>query len=145
MPIIPPRTSGSVAMDDYLEQIFHLIEDLGYARPIDIAKNLEISQASVTNMLKRLDEEGLVKHVKYRGTTLTDKGMTIAKAIIARHDSLTRFLRLFDVNEQTIYKDVEGMEHHVSRHTLAVINALANELSENPALLEKVKKQIIAP
>jgi Mn-dependent DtxR family transcriptional regulator len=129
-------------MDDYLEQIHQLISDVGYARPIDIAKNLEISQASVTNMLKRLNDEGLVKHVKYRGTTLTEKGDTIAKAIIARHESLTRFLRLFEVNEDTIYRDVEGMEHHVSRHTLAVIDAVANELAQNPELLEKVKNKI---
>jgi len=129
-------------MDDYLEQIYHLIEDVGYARPVDIAKNLEISQASVTNMLKRLDEEGLVKHVKYRGTTLTDQGVTIAKAIVKRHATLTRFLRLFEVDESTIYADVEGMEHHVSRHTLEVINALANELSENSELLNKVKSKI---
>jgi len=46
-------TSGSVARDDYLEQISHLIEEKGYARPIDISKRLGISQASVTNMLQR--------------------------------------------------------------------------------------------
>ncbi|HCI91053.1 MAG TPA: transcriptional regulator, partial [Verrucomicrobiales bacterium] len=69
------RTSGSTARDDYLEQILHLIEEKGYARPIDISKKLEISQASVTNMLKRLDAEGLVAHEKYRGTTLTEEGL----------------------------------------------------------------------
>lgn len=129
-------------MDDYLEQIFHLIEDKGYARPIEISQNLGISQASVTNMLKRLDDEGLVKHIKYRGTTLTEKGHTIATEIIRRHETLTRFLRLFEVDEETIYKDVEGMEHHVSKHTLAVIDALANELSSDAGLLTRVKKAI---
>ena len=145
MPTKIPRTSGSVAMDDYLEQIFHLIEEKGYARPIEISQNMGISQASVTNMLKRLDEEGLVKHVKYRGTTLTEEGTTIATEIIRRHKTLTRFLRLFEVNEETIYKDVEGMEHHVSRHTLAVIDALANELANNEELLEKVNSSIDSP
>ena len=53
----PSRTSGSVAMDDYLEQILHLIEEKGYARPVDISQRLGISQASVTNMLQRLDSE----------------------------------------------------------------------------------------
>lgn len=129
-------------MDDYLEQICHLIVDQGYARPIDIAKSMSVSQASVTNMLKRLDEEGLVKHIKYRGTTLTIEGKTIAEAIIKRHEALTKFLRLFDLNEETIYKDVEGMEHHVSVATLEVINGLATELTENKALLEKIKLKI---
>jgi Mn-dependent DtxR family transcriptional regulator len=121
MPAKSRRTSGSTAMDDYLEQILHLIEAKGYARAVDISKNLGISQASVTNMLQRLDAEGLVKHEKYRGTILTEEGHRIAGAIIERHETLTRFLRLFGIDEETIYRDVEGMEHHVSRPTLDVI------------------------
>ena len=132
--------SGSTAMDDYLEQIMHLIEDKGYARAIDISKNLNISQASVTNMLRRLDAEGLVIHEKYRGTTLTDEGKRIAKAIVERHETLTRFLRLFDIDEDTIYRDVEGMEHHVSRPTLNVIGAIADALEKDPKLLQRIRK-----
>ena len=126
-------------MDDYLEQILHLIEAKGYARAIDISRNLGISQASVTNMLRRLDAEGLVKHEKYRGTILTEEGHRIAGAIIERHETLTRFLRLFGLDEETIYRDVEGMEHHVSRPTLEVIRAVADALEADPVLLEKVR------
>lgn len=126
-------------MDDYLEQILHLIESKGYARAVDISKNLGISQASVTNMLQRLDAEGLVNHEKYRGTVLTEEGHRIALAIIERHQTLTRFLRLFGIDEETIYKDVEGMEHHVSRPTLKVIGAIADALEADPALLERMK------
>jgi len=137
----PKRTSGSVAMDDYLEQILHLIDDKGYARAIDISRNLGISQASVTNMLQRLDAEGLVKHEKYRGTVLTDDGTRIARAIIERHETLTRFLRLFGIDEETIYRDVEGMEHHVSRPTLDAIRTIAELLESDPALLDRVRKE----
>ncbi|MEP2774457.1 MAG: transcriptional regulator MntR [Luteolibacter sp.] len=136
------RTSGSVAMDDYLEQILHLIEEKGYARAVDISANLSISQASVTNMLQKLDAEGLVKHVKYRGTTLTDEGMRIAGAIVERHETLTRFLRLFGLEEDTIYRDVEGMEHHVSRPTLEVIRAVADSLEGDEAFLAEVKRRM---
>lgn len=128
-------------MDDYLEQIFHLIEEKGYARAVDISKNLGISQASVTNMLQRLDGEGLVKHEKYRGTVLTEAGHKIAKAIVERHQTLTRFLRLFGLNEETIYRDVEGMEHHVSRETLEVIRSVADVLESDAPLLERINKQ----
>ncbi len=134
------RTSGSTARDDYLEQILHLIEEKGYARPIDISKKLEISQASVTNMLQRLDTEGLVTHVKYRGTTLTEEGLRIARAIIDRHETLTRFLKLFDIDEDTIYRDVEGMEHHVSQATLEAIRSVPDHLQENPDTLSAIKK-----
>ncbi len=141
MSISPNKStgSGSTAMDDYLEQILHLIEEKGYARAIDISKKLEISQASVTNMLLRLDAEGLVVHEKYRGTNLTDEGHRIARAIVERHETLTRFLRLFDIDEDTIYRDVEGMEHHVSRPTLNVIRAMADALEKDPKLLERIR------
>jgi Mn-dependent DtxR family transcriptional regulator len=139
-----PRTSGSVAMDDYLEQILHLIEEKGkgYARPVDISKNLGISQASVTNMLQRLNAEGLVNQERYGGATLTEKGLTIANAIVMRHQILTKFLRLFNLDEATIYKDVEGMEHHISRDTLNVITSLLAELESDPELLGRVKRRI---
>jgi Mn-dependent DtxR family transcriptional regulator len=129
-------------MDDYLEQILHLIEAKGYARAVDISKGLGISQASVTNMLRRLDSEGLVKHEKYRGTVLTEEGQRIARAIIERHETLTRFLRLFQIQENTIYRDVEGMEHHISRPTLAVIRAIADTLEANPQFLEEARRRI---
>ena len=131
-------------MDDYLEQILHLIEEKGYARAVDVSKNLGISQASVTNMLQRLDAEGLVKHEKYRGTVLTEEGRRIAKAIVERHETLTRFLRLFGIDEETIYHDVEGMEHHVSRPTLSVIRALAETLEADPALLERIRAKCVS-
>lgn len=130
-------------MDDYLEQILHLIEAKGYARAVDISKNLGISQASVTNMLQRLDAEGLVKHEKYRGTVLTEEGQRIAKAIVERHETLTRFLRLFGIDEETIYHDVEGMEHHVSRPTLSVIRALAETLEADAALLDRIRAKCV--
>ena len=136
------RTSGSVAMDDYLEQILHLIEEKGYARAVDISTKLGISQASVTNMLRKLDGEGLVKHEKYRGTVLTDDGRRIARAIVERHETLTRFLRLFGLEEETIYRDVEGMEHHVSRPTLEVIRAVADALEGYAGFLAEVKRRI---
>lgn len=138
------RTSGSEARDDYLEQILHLIEEKGYARPIDISKKLEISQASVTNMLKKLNEDGLVTHIKYRGTTLTEEGLSIAKAIIDRHQTLTTFLELFDINQDTIYRDVEGMEHHVSKATLEAIRSVSQHLTSHPDTLNSIKSCIKA-
>jgi Mn-dependent DtxR family transcriptional regulator len=129
-------------MDDYLEQILHLIDEKGYARPVDVSERLGISQASVTNMLQRLDAEGLVKHEKYRGTTLTEEGQRIAQAIVDRHELLTEFLGLFGIDEDTIYRDVEGMEHHISRATLNAIRALTETLKESDDLRGKVLSKI---
>lgn len=121
-------------MEDYLERILGLINSKGYARVVDIAAALKISQASVTNMVQRLDAEGLLKYEKYRGLILTVAGKKLARKIANRHKLLTDFLSLLGLDERVIYHDVEGMEHHISPQTLRAIEALTAQLRQRPAL-----------
>jgi Mn-dependent DtxR family transcriptional regulator len=131
-----PRTT--VAAEDYLERIEQLISRKGYARVVDIATGLGISQASVTAMVQRLDAEGFVKYEKYRGMVLTSTGLEVARRIAHRHQLLTDFLRAIGVaDEKVIYNDVEGMEHHISPETFSAIEALTHYLERNPALVAK--------
>ena len=118
-----------------------LINTKGYARVVDIAESLKISQASVTNMVQRLDAEGLLKYEKYRGLALTTAGEELALNITRRHQLLTDFLKLLGLDDEVIYHDVEGMEHHISPPTLRAIQALTEHLQRQPALLAKVRKQ----
>src|ERR1700679_3200181 len=141
MPSKPAFPSRSTAVEDYLEQILDLINTKGYARVADIALGLKISQASVTNMVQRLDAEGLLKYEKYRGLVLTTTGETLARNIMQRHHVLTDFLRTLGIRDEVIYHDVEGMEHHISPPTLHAIKALTEHLQRQPALLAKVRKQ----
>ncbi len=67
-------------MEDYLEKIHLLIVKKGYARPIDIASELNLAPSSVTRMLQKLDEYGYVVYEKYRGIVLTATGKHIALA-----------------------------------------------------------------
>jgi len=124
----------SAAAEDYLERILELINSKGYARIVDIASALKISQASVTNMVQRLDTEGLLKYEKYRGLILTEAGEKVARAITHRHRLLTDFFKLLGLNERVIYHDVEGMEHHISPPTLRAIEALTDLLRRRPTL-----------
>ena len=80
MPSKPAPPGRSTAVEDYLEQILDLINTKGYARVADIAQGLRISQASVTNMVQRLDAEGLLKYEKYRGLVLTTAGAYTLRA-----------------------------------------------------------------
>jgi Mn-dependent DtxR family transcriptional regulator len=131
-----PRTS--VAAEDYLEKIEQLISRKGYARVVDIAAELKISQASVTAMVQKLDGEGFVKYEKYRGMVLTSTGLEVARRIAHRHQLLTEFLRAIGVaDEKVIYDDVEGMEHHISPETFAAIEALTRYLEKNPSVVTK--------
>ncbi len=139
MPAKTAKRPASSAVEDYLERILELINTKGYARVADIARSLDISQASVTNMIQRLDAEGLLKYEKYRGLVLTTAGETLAKNITRRHRLLTDFLNLFGLDEQVIFHDVEGMEHHISPPTLRAIEALTAQLERRPALVQRVR------
>src|SRR5437660_7863953 len=134
---MPGKTNpsrNSTAVEDYLERILELINSKGYARVVDIASALKISQASVTNMMQRLDADGLLKYEKYRGLVLTNVGEKLARSIAHRHKLLTDFLKLLGLNDRVIYHDVEGMEHHISPSTLRAIEALTRQLRRRPAL-----------
>src|SRR5437016_5348601 len=130
---------SSAAVEDYLERILELIDSKGYARVVDIATSLQISQASVSNMVQRLDTEGLLKYEKYRGLVLTEAGETLARNITRRHQLLTDFLTLLRLDDKVIHHDVEGMEHHISPPTLRAIEALTAQLKRRPALLARLK------
>jgi len=133
---------SSAAMEDYLERILELINSKGYARVVDIASSLDISQASVTNMVQRLDAEGLLKYEKYRGLVLTTAGEELARNITRRHQLLTDFLKLLGIDDDVIYHDVEGMEHHISPPTLRALEALTAHLQKQPGLLNQIRNQL---
>lgn len=122
--------------EDYLERIYELIQQKGYARVIDIASSLKVQSSSVTKMLQKLDSERLVKYEKYRGIALTPQGEVIAKSVKSRHRKLEELLKILGVDEVTIQKDVEGIEHHLSPDTLACLRDLVGFLQEDPRTLQ---------
>lgn len=126
------------SIEDYLERIYELIEIKGYARVSDIAEALNFSRPSVSIMVQRLDKMGLLRYEKYRGLTLTDKGLQVARRIQRRHVILTEFLTQLDIDRNVIAHDVEGIEHHVSSETLEKIEALVEFWEENPQHLKQV-------
>lgn len=136
-----PRSESS-AVEDYLEQIHRLIEEKGYARVVDIAASLGVSQASVSNMIQKLDASGHVKAERYRGLVLTSEGERIGQAVRHRHQLLTRLLQHLGLDEATIYADVEGMEHHLSLKTVRALEVLTEELEGQPKLLAAIRNRL---
>ncbi|MFP7493656.1 transcriptional regulator MntR [Terribacillus saccharophilus] len=112
------------SMEDYIEQIYILMEQKGYARVSDIAENLQVHPSSVTKMVQKLDKDEYLKYEKYRGLILTDKGERVGKRLVYRHQLLEDFLRIIGVEEGNIYNDVEGIEHHLSWNSIERIGNL---------------------
>lgn len=128
------------SMEDYIEQIYLLIENKGYARVSDIAEALSVHPSSVTKMVQRLDKDEYLVYEKYRGLVLTPKGKKIGKRLVYRHDLLEQFLRMIGVKEENIYHDVEGIEHHLSWDAIDRIGDLIQYFEEDENRLKVLRK-----
>lgn len=128
------------SMEDYLERIYTLIEEKGYARVSDIAEALEVHPSSVTKMVQKLDKDQYLVYEKYRGLVLTAKGKKIGKRLVDRHSLLEDFLRIIGVNEENIFKDVEGIEHHLSWESITCIGYLVRYFHEDPSRVDELQK-----
>ncbi|HLR73377.1 MAG TPA: transcriptional regulator MntR [Pseudogracilibacillus sp.] len=126
-------------MEDYIEIIYNLIKNKGYARVTDIAEALEVHPSSVTKMIQKLDKDEYVHYEKYRGFVLTDKGNKVGKRLVFRHDLLEDFLEIIGVDEEKIYNDVEGIEHHLSWNAIDRIADVVEYFNEDKARLTRLQ------
>lgn len=127
------------SMEDYLERIYKLIDEKGYARVSDIAEGLEVHPSSVTKMIQKLDKDQYLIYEKYRGLVLTNKGKKVGKRLMDRHELLESFLATIGVQEENIYQDVEGIEHHLSWDSITCIEALVEFFRRDEARLDELR------
>ncbi|MCH1641280.1 transcriptional regulator MntR [Paenibacillus timonensis] len=135
------------SMEDYLERIYKLIDEKGYARVSDIAEGLEVHPSSVTKMIQKLDKDEYLIYEKYRGLVLTNKGKKIGKRLVDRHQLLEEFLGMIGVDHENIYKDVEGIEHHLSWDSITRIATLVEYFKRDSSRiqdLENVHQELIS-
>ena len=132
-------TKPSQSAEDYLERIHELIESKGTAHVADIAQSLNVGQPSVTSMVQKLADEGYLRYEKYRSLTLTDAGRAVAERIRDRHTVLASFFTLFDLDDETQARDIEGIEHHLSADTLNTLADLTAFFEEHPKILAQFK------
>ncbi|MCP3032990.1 transcriptional regulator MntR [Halobacillus sp. A1] len=127
------------SMEDYIEQIYILIEDKGYARVSDIAENLQVHPSSVTKMVQKLDRDQYLNYEKYRGLILTPKGKKVGKRLVYRHELLEQFLAIIGVDPDIIYEDVEGIEHHLSWDSIDRIGDLVQYFEEESSRVDDLR------
>lgn len=110
----------SASLQDYLEAILNLSRSGEPVRVTDIAANLNLAKASVTQALGILKERGLVTHHRYGPVSLTEKGKRYALTVHRRHEALLDFLvNVLQVDPKIAEQDACRMEHAVSSETMA--------------------------
>jgi len=85
------KTTLSASLEDYLEAIYNLAAKNGFARSTDIARELDVSKASVTGALRTLSHKKLANYEPYGHITLTERGKSTAADIAQKHEILTTF------------------------------------------------------
>jgi len=131
-------------MEDYLEVIYELIQQKGYATTADISKYLNVSSPSVTKMVKKLGENRYLVYEKYCGLSLTTEGIHIAKNMQEKHSLFVEFLKIIGVDDETAHIDAEGIEHHLHPQTIRKLERFIMVLKKRDSkLIEDLQKDMI--
>ena len=109
------RRGLSRSIEDYLKVIYKLQAESGPAQTSAIAEALSIAPPSVSGMVKRLAEAGLLTHAPYRGVQLTEAGQRQALRMLRRHRIIELYLiERLDYDWHNVHEEAERLEHAVS-------------------------------
>jgi DtxR family Mn-dependent transcriptional regulator len=100
---------------DYLKAVYNLARNGYLVSNTEISQKLDVAPASVTEMLKKLAQDGYIKYSPYHGSTLTEKGLQEAQKVTRKHRLLEKFL--FDVlhiGKDKVHTQACQMEHSLS-------------------------------
>ena len=101
--------------EDYLINILRLTEKRPVAKTTELAAMMDVSAASVSEMLKTLSGEGMVNYQKYKGVSLTDAGRDYATQLRRKHHIMERFLiNVLDSDMDFAHEEAHKMEHVLS-------------------------------
>ena len=102
----------SASLEDYIETIYHIVEEKQVARAKNIADHLGVSRASVTEALRTLSSKGLINYAPYEVITMTSTGRLVAEDVIFRHTTLKKFFtEILTIDDETAEDGACKIEH----------------------------------
>ena len=123
----------SASLEDYIEAIYHIVEEKLVARSKDIAARLDVSRASVTEALRALAKKDLINYAPYEAITMTDKGRKVAEDVIFRHTSLKRFFtEVLVIDEETAEEAACKIEHSAPPEVITRMIEFMKFLQQSP-------------
>lgn len=122
----------SQAVEDYLKVIYKL-QRSGAASTTEIARAMNVSSASVTNMIKRIAQMGLAEYQSYRGVILTPAGEKVALEVIRHHRLLESYLKeVMGYPWDKMHEEAEHLEHHISEEFETKIDEMLGFPTHDP-------------
>lgn len=122
---------ASETAEDYVEAIDDILRVQQRCRVVDLAKRFAVSHVTVTRIVSRLQNEGLVDTEPYRPISLTAAGEKMAAKSRQRHEIVVAFLQAIGVSPHVAAIDAEGIEHHCSSETLSKMRSFVESKRPN--------------
>lgn len=130
---MPQSPALTVAVQDYAKAIYTLESRDGSASTTNLAALLEVQPGSVSGMLRKLSELGLVEHERYRGVRLTERGRRVALEVIRHHRLLELFLvESLGMTWDEVHDEAEVLEHALSEELEELIAAKLGHPTVDP-------------
>jgi diguanylate cyclase (GGDEF)-like protein len=105
-------------IEDYVKALYSITRNSGVASTNEISRRLNVAPASVTEMLKKLDEKGYIKYSPYQGAVLTNIGLKFGEKMTRKHRLLERFLYdILKVGKERVHAQACEMEHTLNDET----------------------------
>jgi len=124
---------GSATVENYLKAIYQLSDTSGSVPTGELARRLKITPGSVTLMLQRLAEAGLVKYAAHQGVRLSKKGEKAAIRVVRNHRLLELFLaQALGLPWDEVHEEAENLEHAVSDRLVARIDEYLGHPDRDP-------------
>ncbi|MCR4881035.1 MAG: metal-dependent transcriptional regulator [bacterium] len=131
----------SSGLEDYIEAIYVAQINNMQLKGADLARQLGISRASVSEALGKLSDKGLVQYESYGFVTLTEEGTKQADIVYNKHNIIERFLvNVLDVSQQEASENACKIEHIISNELLTKIHAFTHFADNNKDFFNKFKE-----
>jgi DtxR family Mn-dependent transcriptional regulator len=100
------------------EYLKFLLEHGGYSRTTDLSSRFRVDPSTITKVINELATTGLVRHVPYRGVTLTKTGREYAEFLVRRHRLLGLMLSQHGLSPEEACSEASRFEGHVSKEAV---------------------------
>jgi DtxR family Mn-dependent transcriptional regulator len=129
-----PSAANTEAVQDYAKAIHSLASrGGGPVQTTALAERLGVSPGSVTAMLKRMGDLGLVSHEPYHGVTLTKAGERVALEVIRHHRLIESYLaEALGMPWDRVHDEAEVLEHYISEELEERLAAALGDPSHDP-------------
>ncbi|MBI2522955.1 metal-dependent transcriptional regulator [Candidatus Woesearchaeota archaeon] len=123
----------SANKEDYLRAVYHLMEEKNEVKSVDLADYLNVTKPSVSEMLKELDNEGLIQYKRYSKVKLTSNGHKIARNLTSKHRIIERFLKdMLKIDKKRIHDEAHRLEHAFSDDSIGRLRKLLGNPKQDP-------------